>query len=231
MSEYLLEMNDISKNFPGVRALDHVTLKVKKGEVHALVGENGAGKSTLMKVLAGVYRPDAGENQNRRQARCLSDPQDSIANGISIIYQELNLVPHLNAIQNVMLGHEIHRHKFISSKEEYAEAPSGWIIQAAAYCRIIRRPYGFYSVAMQQMVDIAKALSYNAQIIVMDEPTDSLTDCEIAILFEIIEKLKADGITVIYISHRLEEIFKVCDRVTVLRTANILRKRDTKKRG
>ncbi len=227
MSEYFLEMNDISKNFPGVHALDHVTLKIKKGEVHALIGENGAGKSTLMKVLAGVYKPDAGEIKIDGKPVCLSDPQHAINSGISIIYQELNLVPHLNAIQNVMLGHEKHRFKFINKKEEYAEATKWLDYASRGVLQNYKAPVKNYSVAMQQMVDIAKALSYRAQIIVMDEPTDALTDCEIAILFEIIAKLKADGITVIYISHRLEEIFKVCDRVTVLRDGKYIADEDT----
>lgn len=228
MSEYFLEMNDISKSFPGVHALDHVTLKIKKGEVHALVGENGAGKSTLMKVLAGVHRPDSGEIKIDGKAVCLMNPQDAISSGISIIYQELSLVPHLNAIQNVMLGHEIHKFKFINKKEEYAEATKWLDYASRGILQNYNAPVRNYSVAMQQMVDIAKALSYNAQIIVMDEPTDSLTDCEITILFEIIAKLKADGITVIYISHRLEEIFQVCDSVTVLRDGKYIAGEDTK---
>ena len=228
MSEYFLEMLDIGKSFPGVHALDHVNLKIKKGEVHALIGENGAGKSTLMKILAGVYKADSGEIRLNGEKLEFHNPQDAISKGISVIYQELNLVPHLNAIENVMLGHEIHRHSFINKKEENAQAAKWLDYTSRGVLRNYKQPVRFLSVAMQQMVDIAKALSYNARIIVMDEPTDSLTDSEICILFEIIEKLKADGITVIYISHRLEEIFKVCDRVTVLRDGKFIASEDTK---
>lgn len=227
MSEYFLEMLDIGKNFPGVRALDHVNLKIKKGEVHALIGENGAGKSTLMKILAGVYKADSGEIKLDGEKLELHNPQDAITKGISTIYQELNLVPHLNAIQNVMLGHEIHKHAFINKKKEYEKAAKWLDYTSRGVLQDYKQPVKFYSVAMQQMVDIAKALSYDARIIVMDEPTDSLTDSEICILFEIIGKLKADGITVIYISHRLEEIIKVCDRVTVLRDGKFIASEDT----
>ncbi len=228
MSEYFLEMLDIGKSFPGVHALDHVDLRIKKGEVHALIGENGAGKSTLMKILAGVYKADSGVVKLDGETLELHNPQDAIQKGISTIYQELNLVPHLNAIENVMLGHELHRHSFINKKEEYEKASKCLDYAGRGVIRNYRQPVKFLSVAMQQMVDIAKALSYDARVIVMDEPTDSLTDSEICVLFEIIEKLKADGITVIYISHRLEEIFKVCDRVTVLRDGKFVASEDTK---
>lgn len=227
MSEYYLEMLGISKCFPGVRALDNVDLKIKKGEVHALIGENGAGKSTLMKVLAGVYKADGGEIKIDGKPVVLHNPQDAIKKGVSVIYQELNLVPQLNAVQNVMLGHEKHKYAFINKKDEYAEATKWLDYASRGVLQNYKTPVKNYSVAMQQMVDIAKALSYNAQIIVMDEPTDSLTESEICILFEIIAKLKSDGITVIYISHRLEEIFKVCDRVTVLRDGKFIADEDT----
>ena len=217
MSEYALEMLGITKTFSKVTALDRVDLRVKPGEIHALIGENGAGKSTLMKVLSGVYKPDAGTIRLDGKEFSPQNPQDAINQGVSIIYQELNLVPQLNAIENVMLGHEINHLHFIRSKEEreYAAKYLDYVSRGnlPSYTVPVKR----LSVAQQQMVDIAKALSYNSKIIVMDEPTDSLTNDEIVILFEIVRKLKEDGITVIYISHRLEELFELCDRVTVLR--------------
>jgi ribose transport system ATP-binding protein len=217
MSKYALEMLEISKSFPGVHALKDVTLRAEKGEVHALVGENGAGKSTLMKVLAGVYRHDAGTVLISGKKVLFNTPQDALNCGISVIYQELNLVPGLTAIENVMLGHEIANKGWLNKKAEEAEARKWLDYVSRGILPDYKQPVSFYSVAQQQMVEIAKALSHQAKIIVMDEPTASLTDKEMEILFEIIRKLKADGVTVIYISHRLEEIFTICDRVTVLR--------------
>lgn len=222
MSEYALEMLGISKRFPGVIALNKVSLQAKKGEVHALVGENGAGKSTLMKVLSGVYKPDEGSVFLNGEKVAMHSPQDAINLGISTIYQELNLVPRLTAIENVMLGREKSNYGWIDKKAEQMEARK-WLDYVS---RGILPDYNLtisnYSIAQQQMVEIAKALSQQAQIIVMDEPTASLTDKEMEILFDIIRKLKADGVTVIYISHRLEEIFQICDSVTVLRDGSLV---------
>ena len=217
MNEYMLEMNNISKSFPGVKALDNVSLKIKKGEVHALIGENGAGKSTLMKILSGLYTPDSGEVVIEGEKVKFHNTQDAIDHGIATIYQELSLVPHLTAIQNVMLGHEISKFKFINKKAEEAEAAK-WLDYAGhGTLKDYKVPAKNLSVAQQQIVDIAKALSYKAKIIVMDEPTDTLTEKEITVLFDIVNTLRKDGITVIYISHRLEELFELCDRVTILR--------------
>lgn len=217
MSEYALEMRGITKTFSKVTALDQVDLRVKPGEIHALIGENGAGKSTLMKVLSGVHKPDGGEIFLEGRPFSPQNPKDAIQKGVAIIYQELNLVPELSAIQNVMLGNEIHKAHFINLKEEkaYAGKYLDYVCRGAIpdYTVPVKR----LSVAQQQMVEIAKALSYNSRIIIMDEPTDTLTNDEIEVLFEIVRKLKENGITVIYISHRLEELFALCDRVTVLR--------------
>ena len=217
MSEHALEMLNISKTFPGVKALDNVSLLAKKGEVHALIGENGAGKSTLMKVLAGVYKQDEGRVVLDGETVALHNPQDAIKKGIAVIYQELNLVSHLSAIQNVMLGHEISSFGWLDKKGETAEAKKWLDYVSRGNLPDYTLPVSAYSIAQQQMVEIAKALSLQAKIIVMDEPTASLTDKEMETLFEIICKLKKDGVTVIYISHRLEEIFSICDTVTVLR--------------
>lgn len=217
MSEYALEMLGITKTFSKVTALDHVDLRVKKGEIHALIGENGAGKSTLMKVLSGVYKADSGVVKINGEEVAAKNPRDAIEKGVAIIYQELSLVPELDAIKNVMLGQEKNKYSIISSKEENEFAKKYLDYVSRGSLSSYKTPTKKLSVAQQQMVDIAKALSYNSQIIVMDEPTDSLTNSEIETLFEIVRKLKADGITVIYISHRLEELFALCDRVTVLR--------------
>ena len=217
MSEYALEMRGITKTFSKVTALDQVDLRVEKGEIHALIGENGAGKSTLMKVLSGVYKPDGGEMLLNGEPFHPQNPKDAIDKGVAIIYQELNLVPELTAIQNVMLGHEINKLGFLDKKEEKAYAGKYLDYVCRGAIADYNVPVKRLSVAQQQMVEIAKALSYNSQIIVMDEPTDTLTNDEIEVLFEIVRKLKADNITVIYISHRLEELFALCSRVTVLR--------------
>jgi ribose transport system ATP-binding protein len=228
MGGYFLEMNDISKEFAGVKALSNVNFHVKKGEVHALVGENGAGKSTLMKILSGLYRPDTGEIRIDSRRVHFLNPQDAINAGVAIIYQELSLVPNLTAVQNVLLGHEISKCKFINTRQENAEAGKWLDYVSRGTLPSYHVPVRRFSIAQQQMVDIAKALSYNANIIIMDEPTDSLTENEIMVLFEIIHKLKKDGITVVYISHRLEEIFEICDTVTVLRDGVFIAEMETR---
>lgn len=217
MSEYALEMLGVTKTFSKVTALDDVSLRVKKGEIHALIGENGAGKSTLMKVLSGVYKPDQGTIKINGETVTIKNPRDAIDKGVAIIYQELSLVPELNAIKNVMLGQEKNTCQIINQKEENEFARKYLDYASRGALSDYKTPVKYLSVAQQQMVDIAKALSYNSNIIIMDEPTDSLTNTEIDVLFEIVRKLKEDGITVIYISHRLEELFALCDRVTVLR--------------
>jgi ABC-type sugar transport system ATPase subunit len=208
-------MNGIDKSFPGVHALKHVSLDLHVGEVLALVGENGAGKSTLIKILGGAYRPDAGEIRLDGKPRPIASPTAAQAAGIAIIYQEFNLVPDLTVRENIFLGRERVRHGFIRAADEQREAAAlfekiGIDIDPGARCRDL-------TVAQQQTVEIAKALSVSARIIVMDEPTAALTSQEVASLFAIIRDLKSRGIGVIYISHRIEEIFGVADRVMVLR--------------
>ncbi len=226
MGEYALEMLGITKTFSKVKALNNANLRVKKGEIHALIGENGAGKSTLMKILSGVYRADSGSIKINGEEVNFKSPQEAIDKGISIIYQELSLVPDLDAIQNVMLGHEIHKFRLISEKQENEFAGKYLDYVSRGSLTDYHTPVRTLSVAFQQMIDIAKSLSYKSQIIVMDEPTDSLTRKEIEILFQIVRKLKEDGITVIYISHRLEELFELCDRVTVLRDGEYIDDKD-----
>lgn len=209
-------MEHISKSFPGVHALNDVTLQVRAGEVHALVGENGAGKSTLMKILSGALPKDAGKILLDGHAVSIQNPGDALALGIAMIHQELNLVPYLNVGQNIFLGREPTR-------------AGGRVDWPTLYAQTRERlqligidvdPHalvGDLSIAQQQMVEIGKALSRQSRVIVMDEPTSSLTEHETDRLFELIRSLKSQGVTIIYISHRLEEIFTIVDRVTVLR--------------
>jgi len=211
----LLEMRGIDKSFPGVHALSVVDLSLKRGEVLALLGENGAGKSTLIKILGGAQRPDAGAIEIDGHAVDIHSPSDAIAAGIGIIYQEFNLVPALTVWENLFLGRERTTAGFVQRTAERQCAKKlfekiGAEVPLDARC-------GQLSVAQQQIVEIAKALSQDARLIVMDEPSAALTPQEVDRLFTIIGDLKARGIGVVYISHRLEEIFKIADRVMFLR--------------
>ncbi len=212
-----LEMRNIRKSYPGVEALKGVHLNVEAGEVHALVGENGAGKSTLMKILAGAETMDSGEIRLDGRPVTVSDPIRAQQLGIRMIYQEFNLVPQLSVAENIFLGREpVHRKTgFVSWKKMHREAEK--ILKKLNVSLDVRLPVSVLSVAGQQMVEIARALSQNAKLIVMDEPSATLTDHELTNLFRTIRELSASGVAVIYISHRLEEIFQICQRVTVLR--------------
>jgi ABC-type sugar transport system ATPase subunit len=211
----LLEMRGIVKSFPGVQALRGVDLILQPGEVLALLGENGAGKSTLMKVLGGAHRADAGTIAVAGLETQFRSPQDSRRAGVAVIYQEFNLVPGLTACENIFLGQEQTRAGFIERQLERQRATElfrrlGVQIDLDAPCRRL-------TTAQQQLVEIAKALAFDARIIVMDEPSAALTSHEVERLFEIIGDLRRHGIGIIYISHRLDEIFTIADRVTVLR--------------
>ncbi|MBL9166795.1 MAG: sugar ABC transporter ATP-binding protein [Verrucomicrobiales bacterium] len=211
----LLEMRGIAKAFPGVQALRGVSLQLRAGEVLALLGENGAGKSTLMKILGGAHLADRGSLSIAGQQLSIASPADSRAAGIAIIYQEFNLIPALNAVENIFLGQEQVRMGFITRASERSRAADlfaqlGVDLDLDTPCRRL-------TTAQQQLVEIAKALALNARIIVMDEPSAALTSHEVDRLFQIIRELKAKGIGIVYISHRLEEIFTIADRVQVLR--------------
>ncbi|HGY5295626.1 TPA: ribose ABC transporter ATP-binding protein RbsA [Aeromonas salmonicida] len=207
-------LTGIVKTFPGVRALDEAGLKVYPGQVMALLGENGAGKSTLMKVLTGIYQADAGSVSYRGQPVHFKGPRDSQDQGISIIHQELNLLPELSIAANIFLGREP-RTRFGSIDHKQLRERASSLLGRLGVKHGPDTRLGELSIGEQQMVEIAKALSFDASVIIMDEPTDALTDTETEQLFTVIRELRHCGI--VYISHRLKEIFQICDRVTVLR--------------
>ncbi|XZH18662.1 galactose/methyl galactoside ABC transporter ATP-binding protein MglA [Clostridium perfringens] len=214
-SSNLLEMRNISKEFPGVKALDNVTLKVKKGSVHALMGENGAGKSTLMKCLFGIYHPNSGEIFISGQKVQFKNSKHALDNGVSMVHQELNQVRERNVMDNLWLGRYPKKGLFIDEKKMYDETEK--IFKDLDINVNPRDKVSTLSVSQMQMVEIAKAVSYNSKIIVMDEPTSSLTEKEVSHLFKIINKLRKQGISIIYISHKMEEILEISDEVTIMR--------------
>lgn len=213
--QYLLEMKDISKEFPGVKALDNVQLKVRRGTVHALMGENGAGKSTLMKCLFGIYHADAGEIfVEGRRVNFISAKQ-ALENGISMVHQELNQVRQRSITDNIWLGRYPKKGSFIDENKMYEDTKN--IFEELDINLDPREKVERLSVSEMQMIEIAKAVSYNSKIIVMDEPTSSLTEKEVNHLFKIINALKEKGVGIIYISHKMEEILQISDEVTVMR--------------
>src|SRR3989454_5069833 len=212
----LLEMKGITKSFPGVRALQDVSLEVRAGEVHAIVGENGAGKSTLMRILGGIYPRDAGEILLHGAHVEIGSPTQARQLGITMIHQELNQVPALSVAENIFLGREPRRPPgLVDWDQMYARA--GRLLAGLGLSIDPRRRVGTLTVAEQQLVEIAKALSADAGLVVMDEPTAPLTVEETERLFGFIHDLRARDVGIIYITHRLEEVFKIADRVTVLR--------------
>ncbi len=215
MSEYLLEMKGICKSFPGVKALQNVDFNLKAGEIHALLGENGAGKSTLIKVLGGIYPPESGKTIIDGSAISIADVNSARGCGISIIHQELVLVPHMTIAENIFLGREPMGRFGVNNDRMNREAQrmlNNFNVALPADTLI-----GDLTIAQQHMVEIVKAVSFNCRILVMDEPTSSIADKEVAALFEIMRNLARQGVGIIYISHKMSEIFEVCDRVTVLR--------------
>lgn len=211
----LLQMTGIEKSFPGVKALKGVNFDLRAGEVHALMGENGAGKSTLIKVLGGAHQPNAGTMTIGEEVVSFAGPADSQNAGVGVIYQEFNLVPALSARENIFLGRELHRGGLIRKVAEREQALDlfrriGVEIDPDTPCQNL-------TVAQQQIVEIAKALALEVRILVMDEPTAALSGSEVECLFDIIAELKAQNIGIVYVSHRLEEIERIADRVTVFR--------------
>ena len=214
-TKYVLEMIDICKEFPGVKALDKVQLKVRPGTVHALMGENGAGKSTLMKCLFGVYIEDNGEIFIEGEKSKFSNPKQAMDNGVAMVHQELNQVLQRNVMDNIWLGRYPGKSGIVNEKSMYDETKK--ILDELEIDVDPRIKMAKLSVSQRQMVEIAKAVSYNAKILVLDEPTSSLTNEEVNHLFKIINKLRDKGCGIIYISHKMEEILQISDDVTIMR--------------
>ena len=211
----VLEMQGITKRFNGVPALQNVNLTIYPGEVHALMGENGAGKSTLMKILAGAYIADEGEIHINGQPAKITDPATARKSGINLIYQELNVAPNLTVTENMFMGSELRQGQFLDRKGMQLEAQQ--VLKSLGANFTEQTVVGKLSIAEQQQVEIARALKDKSRVLVMDEPTAALSDRETERLFEVIRKLRSDGIAIIYISHRMEEIYALADRISVLR--------------
>lgn len=222
-----LEFDSLSKSFPGVRALDGVSFGVNEGSVHALCGENGAGKSTLLKILSGVYRQDSGRVILGGQPSTYASTFGAIDAGIAVIYQELHLVPELSVAENIFLGHLPQRAGFVN-KSQLAERARQQLealgVDIDPWAKVGRLP-----IALRQIVEIAKALSHDAKVIAFDEPTSSLSAREVDHLFKLIEKLKAQGKVILYVTHRMSEVFSACDAATVLRDGKHVETFDTLK--
>lgn len=214
--ENIYEIKNVSKSFPGVLALSDVSFSIRKGEVHALVGENGAGKSTLMKILSGVYTPDNGHLYYKGNEVHFKRPSDAQALGISIIHQEFSLIPHLSAVDNIYLGREVMKKNGLLDKQKMRSNAIEVLNKLDAVIDV-DKPISRLSVANQQFVEIAKAIAIDTEVLIFDEPTASLTGKEIEKLFELINRLKSEGVSIIYISHHLDELFRIADTVTCLR--------------
>lgn len=223
-NEFVLEMLNISKEFPGVKALSEVNLKVKPGTVHALMGENGAGKSTLMKCLFGIYQKNSGKIFLDSKEVNFQNTRQALDNGVSMVHQELNQVRQRNILDNIWLGRYPKKGLFIDEQKMYEDTVK--IFKDLDINVDPRQKVGSLSVSQMQMVEIAKAVSYDSKVIVMDEPTSSLTEKEVEHLFRIINKLRKNDVAIIYISHKMEEILKISDYVTVMRDGQLI---DTKK--
>ena len=228
MNETLIRMEGIEKHFPGVHALDQCRFELRAGEVHALVGENGAGKSTLMKILGGVYHKDAGHIYLDGTEVNITTPRMAQDLGISIIHQELNLMPHLTAAQNIFIGREPRERVAFMVDDKTTNQQAKRLFEMLNLQLDPNTKVSDLTVAKQQMVEIAKALSFNARILVMDEPTAALTETEIEELFTLIRQLRANGVGIVHISHRLEELKQISDRVTVMRDGRTIDTLETK---
>ncbi len=217
MAEPLIQLRDLSKSFPGVQALRDVSFDLYPGEIHTLVGENGAGKSTLMKILSGVYQKGSGEIRIDGKPVEIPNPKAAQRYGISIIHQELNLMNHLTVAQNIFIGREPRKFGGFFLDEKKLNEDARDLFKKLKMDIDPRTKMGELTIAKQQMVEIAKALSYDARVLIMDEPTAALNEAEIDELFDVIQKLKHKGVGIVYISHRMDELFRISDRITVLR--------------
>ncbi|MFN8568207.1 MAG: sugar ABC transporter ATP-binding protein [Kouleothrix sp.] len=222
MGDVLVLMDGIEKSFPGVHALSQGHFELRAGEVHALCGENGAGKSTLMKVLSGIYAKDAGTIFYKGRQVDITTPKAALQLGISIIHQELNLMPHLTVAQNIFIGREPRRGLRFLLDEQAINAKTRELFAMMHLDLDPRTKVADLTVAKQQMVEIAKALSHNSEVLIMDEPTAALTDTEIEELFQIIRQLRDKGVGIVHISHRMDEIKRITDRITVMRDSRYI---------
>ncbi len=226
MNGTVLKMSGISKSFGGVAALDGVDFELHEGEIHAIVGENGAGKSTLMKILLGIYRRDAGEVVFKGKPVNFKSPADALKSGISMIHQEISLVPEMDVAENILLGREERFERagvFLSVARRNRLASE--LLEKLGIELDIHAKTKRLSVAQMQLVELARAVSYDPSIIIMDEPTSALTDREIELLYRVVRSLADRGVAVVFISHKLEEIFRICDRITVLRDGHYITSR------
>ncbi|MGO8694850.1 MAG: sugar ABC transporter ATP-binding protein [Rectinemataceae bacterium] len=237
ISEVVLRLESISKSFPGVQALSEMTIDLRRAEVHAICGENGAGKSTLMKIITGVYKQDSGQIILGGEIFDIKSPNDAYARGIAIIFQETSLFPDMTVLENVFMGHELKRPlvgnlKIFSILDYPAmRARAQEIFGRLGMMVDLDARVASLGVATKQMVEIAKALSFDSRILILDEPTAALTNYEVDTLFETIRKLKAHGVSMLYISHRLDEIFQIADRVTVIRDGEHIHTEDVSNVG
>ena len=230
MAEYRLEMRGVSKSFPGVKALDKINLKVRPGTVHALMGENGAGKSTLMKCLFGIYHMDEGEVYLDGEKVEIHNPDEALHRGLAMVHQELQPIPERTVAENMYTGRYPTK-KFgpiqVIDHKKMFEETAKWLDD-------VKMPYnpkaklGTMSIAQMQSVEIAKAVSLNARVVILDEPTSSLTDNEVEALFRIVRDLKSRGVSLIYISHKMDEIFEICDEISVLRDGSLVMTKESK---
>ena len=225
MSEYVLEMTDVSKSFPGVKALDHAQLKLRPGKVHALMGENGAGKSTLMKCMFGIYKMDEGQIKIDGQPITIHDPMDALRKGIAMVHQELQPIPARTVGENIFLGRYPMK-KFlgfipmVDHDKMYADTAA--LLKKVRMNFDPKQKVGELSVSQMQSVEIAKAVSANCRVLILDEPTSSLTQNEVEALFRIIEDLKAENVAIVYISHKMDEILRIGDEVTIMRDGQFI---------
>lgn len=222
MDEIILRMKGISKWFAGISALSNVDFELARGEVRALIGENGAGKSTLMKILLGIHQADAGEIEFMGKKVHFKEPKDALSVGIAMIHQEISLIPTVDVAENIWMGREdkFTKHFLIDVGARYRATKE--LLDELGINVDPRRQTSTLSVAMMQLVEIARAVSYDAKLIIMDEPTSALTNEEVELLYRIVRDLTAKGVTIVFISHKIEEIFKICDNVTVLRDGHMI---------
>lgn len=228
-AESILEMQGIHKRFAGIPALSDASLRVSCAEVHALMGQNGAGKSTLIKVLTGYIRKDGGAVRFLGRPFGAASPHEAQRCGISTIYQEINLVPLRSVAENICLGRRFVRRGMLDWTAIYAEAST--LLDRFNIDIDVRRPLGEFSTATQQMTAIARAIGFSARLVIMDEPTSSLDEREVARLFQVIRQLKADGVSVIFVSHKLDEVYEICDRVTIMRDGRTVQASDLRDIG